>query len=64
MTYSEIKELCKQGRTGIIPKWKGYLKWNYGLDELQFVNNNYVMTQSELEGNYGITNRTDLFYII
>lgn len=34
MTYSEIKELCKQGKTGIIPKWEGYLKWNYALDEL------------------------------
>ena len=64
MTYSEIKDICKKGKWGIIPGWNGYLKWNYSLDELQFVNYNYIMTQSELEGNYGITNRNDLYYII
>lgn len=64
MTYNEIKDLCKKGKTGIIPNWGGYLKWNYTLDELQFVKNNYIMTQDELEGNYGIANRTDLYYII
>ena len=64
MTYNEIKELCKQGKIGVVPKWEGYLKWDYSLDQLQFVNNNYTMTQDELEGNYGITNRTDLYYII
>ena len=64
MTYTEIKDICKKGKTGLIPNWRGYLKWNYAKDELQFVNNNYIMTQDELEGNYGITNRTDLYYII
>lgn len=64
MTYNEIKELCRRGKVGLIPNWSGYLKYNYALDELQFVNNNYVMTQSELEGDYGISNRTDLYYII
>lgn len=62
MTYSEIYNLCRKGKVGIIPGWKGYLKWNYGLDELQFVNGNYRMIQSELEDN--IKNRTDLYYII
>lgn len=46
----------------MIPGWKGYLKWNYALDELQFVNGNYRMSQSELEDK--IKDRTDLFYII
>lgn len=64
MTYTEIKDICRKGKTGLIPNWRGYLKWNYAKDELQFVNNNYIMTQDELEGNYGITNRTDLYYII
>jgi hypothetical protein len=34
MTYQEIKELCKKGEIGMIPGWKGYIKWNYGLEEL------------------------------
>ena len=64
MTYEEIKDICRKGKTAIIPHWEGYLKWNYGLNQLQFVNNNYVISQDELEGNYGISNRTDLYYII
>lgn len=28
MTYSEIKDFCKSGKIGLIPGWKGYLKWN------------------------------------
>ena len=62
MTYSEIYNLCKRGKVGMIPGWKGYIKYNYGLDELQFVNGDYRMVQSELEDN--IKNRTDLYYII
>ena len=34
MTYEEIKKLCKIGKTGLVPGWKGYLKWNYALDEI------------------------------
>lgn len=63
MTYAEIKKLCRQGRWGLIPNWNGYLRWDYSKDEIYFVNNNFTMTQDELEGNYGISNRTDLYYI-
>jgi len=34
MTYEEIRKLCKIGKTGLVPGWKGYLKWNYALDEI------------------------------
>lgn len=34
MSYSDIKELCRKGKLGMIPGWKGYLKWNYSEDEL------------------------------
>lgn len=64
MTYLEIKELCRKGKTGIIPDWKGYLEWDYNTDTLQFVNGDYVMTQDELENNHNVTNRNDLYYII
>ena len=62
MSYKEIKEICKKGKTGIIPGWKGYLKWNYASNQLYFVNGDYIMSQNELEKQ--INNRTDLFYII
>ena len=64
MTYLEIKELCRKGKVGIVPNWKGYLQYDYTTDTLQFVNDNYIMTQDQLEGNYGISNRNDLYYII
>lgn len=34
MSYSDIKELCRKGKLGMISGWKGYLKWNYSEDEL------------------------------
>ena len=62
MTLQELKLFIKQGKWGIIPKWKGYLKWDYSLDELYFVNGEYRMYESELKDK--IKNRTDLYYII
>ena len=46
----------------MIPGWQGYIKWNYGLEELQFINEDYIMSEKELKQK--IDNRTDLFYII
>lgn len=35
MTYTEIKEICrKEGKTGLIPNWKGYLKHDWNTDTL------------------------------
>lgn len=62
MTYQEIKEKCKQGKTGMIPGWKGYLDWDYSKDQLFFHNNDYIMEEKELCSR--IENRQDLFYII
>lgn len=62
MTLRELKLFIKKGKVGLIPGWKGYIKWNYSKDQLQFVNGDYVITQSELEDK--IKDRTDLFYII
>lgn len=36
MTYEEIKDKCSHGKIGLIPGWKGYIKYNYGLGELYF----------------------------
>lgn len=62
MTYNELRELCRRGKVGRIPKWVGYVKYNYGSEELQFVNGDYIMPESELKSKIG--NRTDLYYII
>ena len=62
MTYEEIKDKCSHGKIGLIPGWKGYIKYNYGLRELYFQNGDYIMSQPELESK--IKNRNDLFYII
>ena len=29
MTYSEIFDICKKGYIGRIPKWEGYLHFDY-----------------------------------
>lgn len=62
MIYQEIKNLVQKGKTGIIPGWKGYLKWDYNSNELYFVNGNYRLSQHELEQK--INTRNDLYYII
>ena len=62
MTYQEIHELCKKGKTGMIPRWTGYLKWDYAKDQIYFINGDYRMNQEELEKH--IKDRTDLIYII
>ena len=62
MTYSKIREICKTGKTGLIPGWKGYIKYSYGLDQLQFVNGDYILSEDKLKEL--IQDRNDLFYII
>ena len=62
MNYSEIKELCKKGKVGIVPNWKGYIKWDYSRNQIIFVNGDYIMYQDELSEKIG--NKTDLYYII
>lgn len=62
MNYQEIRNKCREGYLGIIPGWKGYLRWNYGLQQLQFFNGDYIMDESELKDK--IKNRIDIYYII
>lgn len=62
MTYQQIRNKCKQGETGMIPGWKGYLNWDYSKNQLFFHNNDYIMEEEELRSH--IKNREDLFYII
>jgi len=31
MSLEQLKELCRHGKVGMIPGWKGYIKWDYVL---------------------------------
>ena len=62
MSLEELKPLIRKGEIGMIPGWKGYIKWDYSKDQVQFVNNDYIMDQKELEDK--LKNRNDLLYII
>ncbi len=34
MTLNELKLFVRNGKWGLIPGWKGYIKWNYALKEM------------------------------
>ena len=59
MTFSEIKKLIKQGKTGMLPYFKGYFKWSYELDDVIFENGNFKCKATDLQ----IQNRKDFYYI-
>ena len=61
MNYQDLRYLCRRGKVGLIPGWQGYVKWDYGKDQIKFVNGDYTMSQEELEEK--IKDRTDLYYI-
>lgn len=62
MIYNEIYNLCRRGKIGLIPGWIGYIKYDYNLNQLYFVNGDYILKEDELKKQIG--NRTDLLYII
>ena len=62
MTLEELQPLVRRGKIGLIPKWQGYIKWDYALGQMYFVNGDYKLYQKELRDKLG--NRNDLFYII
>jgi len=36
MNIFELKEYLQKGKTGIIPGWIGYLRYNYNRNEIYF----------------------------
>lgn len=60
MTLNQIKEVCKQGKIGLIPGWVGYIKYNYLTNQIYLENGDYKMYNLEDQ----IKDRTDLYYII
>ena len=62
MTLEELKPIIRKGEIGLIPKWQGYIKWDYALGQMYFVNDGYILNEQELKDKIG--NRNDLYYII
>lgn len=62
MTIQELKNFCKKGKIGCIPKWEGYIKYDYYLDQMYFINGDYRLSEQELIDK--LKNRNDLYYII
>lgn len=60
MTYLEMLEIAKQGKTVMLPNFIGYFKWDFGNKILVFTNGDYKCLAEELD----ITNRQDFYYII
>ena len=53
MTYLEMLEIAKQGKTVMLPNFIGYFKWDFGNKILVFTNGDYKCLAEELD----ITNR-------
>lgn len=62
MTLEELKPIIRKGKLGLIPKWKGYINYDYVLNQVYFENNGYILTEQELKDK--LKNRNDLYYII
>lgn len=62
MTLEELKPIVRKGKWGLIPKWVGYIKWDYVSGQMYFINDGYILTEQELKDKLG--DRNDLFYII
>lgn len=60
MTYSELCEIAKTGKVGMLPNFTGYFKWDFGNKTLVFTNRDYKCLAEQLD----IKNRQDFFYII
>lgn len=60
MTYTDICNLAKQGKVGMLPNFIGYFKWNYEYNDLMFYNGDFNCKAKDLE----VQNRTDFYYII
>ena len=60
MTYSEILEIAKQGKTAMLPNFIGYFKWDFGNRVLMCNNGDYRCNADELN----VKDRTDWYYII
>lgn len=48
MTYNELCELAKLGKTGKLPNFIGYFNWSYRYNELMFHNGDFKCKAKDL----------------
>lgn len=59
MTYEELSNKAKEGKTGRLPNFIGYFNWSYRYNELMFHNGDFRCKAKDLN----VQNRTDFYYI-
>lgn len=62
MDYNQATLHAATGVTLMLPGWKGYFKYNYVTNDLQFENENYKLNSEELK-KFQLNKRNDWFYI-
>ena len=48
MTYSKFCELAKRGKTGKLPNFVGYFKWDFSCNDLIFYNKDFKCKATDL----------------
>lgn len=61
MTYEKIKKFLQKGKIAMLPNYKGYFKWNWGTNQMYFINGDYIKLESDLSKE---KERDDWYYII
>lgn len=65
MTLEEMTYQCKQGKLGLFPDYEGYFKWNYGTNELDYMNyRGSLFPARNLKHWNSIKGSKDFYYII
>lgn len=59
MTYEELSNKAKEGKTGMLPNFIGYFIWDYSINDLIFYNGDFRCKAKDLN----VQNRTDFYYI-
>lgn len=59
MIYTEIIQKAKEGKLIKLPNFEGIFKWDYGKQDLIFINKDFQCNANQLD----ILNRTDFYYI-
>lgn len=63
MTFNQACIYAFNGYTVMLPNWHGYFKWDYGKQQLYFINGDYYLNEQQIKDK-GIINRNDWYYII
>ena len=48
MTFKELEPLLKRGKTGLLPKYVGYIKWDYASECAYMQNGDYLYVEWRL----------------